>query len=345
MNVTDEKATVGTNADIPNAMSAIVTASYGGPEQLKMQTVSTPTAGEGEVLIDVEAAGVDRGVWHLMTGLPKLVRLGFGFMQPKVPIPGFDVAGTIVAVGPGATKFAVGDEVYGIGKGTFAEYAVAPENKLIAKPTTMTWEAAGAATISGITAFEALRDAGKLNAGEKVLVLGASGGVGCFAVQIACDIGAEVVGVASAGKVDFVCSLGAKACLDYRAGNIVDLASPHGPFDVIVVAGGLNKVSDMRSLLTPDGALVLIGGEGGNKITGGFEKAIFAGLKSKFIAHDIPFFLSDEKPEIIAAFGELMAEGNITTPIHKSYALAEASKALSDMEDGHLVGKAVLRIN
>lgn len=329
---------------VPATMNAVVVEAYGGPDQMQIATVPTPIPGEGEVLVAVNAAGVDRGVWHLMTGLPKLVRLGFGFKRPKVPIPGFDIAGTVVATGPGASSFAIGDEVYGIGTSTFAEYAVALQTKLIAKPPALSWDAAGAATISGITAFEALRDKAKLQAGERVLVLGASGGVGCFAVQIARDMGAEVIGVASADKADFVLSLGATLCLDYRRGDIVELASQHGPFDVILVAGGLNKVSELRSLLTTDGALVLVGGEGGNEITGGFEKAIFAAVKGKFVAHDIPFFLSDEKPEIIAAFGEVMAEGNIVTPIERSFALADAAEALSALANGQIKGKAVLRV-
>ena len=263
--MTDEQATSASGPEpitVPPTMSAVVIDAYGGPEQLHLKTVPTPKPGEDEVLIDVEAAGVDRGVWHLMTGLPLLVRLGFGFARPKVPTPGFDVAGTVVAIGPEATKFKVGDEVYGIGTKTFAEYAVAPESKLIAKPTSMTWEEAGGATVSGITAFEALSSVAEVEAGQRVLVLGAAGGVGSFATQIAHHAGAEVVGVASAAKADFVRSLGAQACLDYRADNIVDLASPHGPFDVILNAGSLNKISALRSLLTPQGTLVLIGARG-----------------------------------------------------------------------------------
>ncbi len=335
--------TTGTaDTGMPDSISAVVQNGYGPPSTLSTEQLQTPQPAAGEVLIRVEAAGMDRGVWHLVAGLPKIVRLE-RLTGPFPRTPGFDVAGTVVATGPGDSRFTVGDEVYGIGKGTFAEYAVAPEGKLIGKPRSMSWEEAGAATISGLTAFEAVHVKGEVQAGQQVLVLGASGGVGSFAVQMCAAVGATVVGVASAAKTDLVRSLGATESLDYRAGPLAKITAGHGPFDLIVDLGGNHPTKLLRSLLTDRGKLVLVGGEGGGEITGGFGRGIRAAMLSPFVSHSLLMVLSTEKPELIAQFGALMATGDITTSVGHTYGLLDAVAALEDLEAGLICGKAVLR--
>lgn len=338
---TPDGTTPNTNA-VPATMRAIVQHRYGGPDTLELADCPTPQPGAGEVLVQVEAAGVDRGVWHLMAGLPLLVRPAFGLRRPRTETPGFDVAGTVVAIGDGVDAFGVGDEVMGVGASTFATYAVAPVEKLVPKPPTLTWAEAAGATISGITALEALDALAEVASGDSVLVLGASGGVGSFAVQIAVARGAEVVGVASAAKADFVRSLGAGVVLDYRAGSIAELADPHGPFDSIIDCGGLNSISSLRSLLTDTGTLVIVGGEGGGRVTGGFGRSILAGLISSFVDQNMPFLISKEEPQFIEGLQRLLASGEVKTPVWKTYPLADASTALADLEAGRVEGKVVL---
>jgi NADPH:quinone reductase-like Zn-dependent oxidoreductase len=325
-----------------STMRAITQDRYGSAEVLRISDVPVPSPGKNEVLVEVQAAGVDRGVWHLMTGKPMLVRLGFGLRRPRQATPGFDVAGTVVAVGSDVSRFAAGDEVFGIGKATFAEYAVAPADKLVHKPTTLTWEQAGAATISGITAHDGLVNKGELSSGQRVLVLGASGGVGSFAVQIASALGAEVVGVASAAKAAFVESLGASVCLDYAAGPLEEIAAPHGAFDLIFDCGGNNSIRSLRNLLTREGTLVITGGEEGGAVTGGFGRGIRAAMVSPFISQELRMFLSKEGREFIEPFAAMLASGAITTAVDRSYPLAEAHRALADLEAGSICGKAAI---
>jgi len=330
------------NAD--STVAGVVQDEYGGPDTLRFGTIEKPTPGKKEVLVEVKAAGIDRGVWHLMTGMPYVVRLGFGLTKPRNRTPGFDVAGVVAAVGPGADDFQVGDEVMGIGVSTFAEFAVAKQKKLVHKPANISWEEAGAATISGITAYEALQKGG-LALGSKVLVVGASGGVGSFAVQIAAAAGASVVGVASAAKADFVRSLGAEQCLDYRVGPLKDIARDAAPFDLVLDAGSLTSLSDLRSLLTKDGSLLSVGGEGGGAIGGGFfARSLGSALLSPFVSQKIPVFLSTESREFIEPVRDLLADGSVKTALSQAYPLSDAAQAMSDLESGKLRGKAVLTI-
>ncbi len=223
-NTTTEPSNSTTPTDtLPATMRAIVQRSYGSADQLELAIVDRPAIAADEVLIEVHAAGVDRGVWHLMTGSPYLIRIaGFGLTKPKQPIQGLDVAGRVVAVGSDVTRFSPGDEVFGIASGSFAEYAAAKEDKLARKPSTATFEQAAASAISGITALQALTDVGKVQAGQHVLVIGASGGVGTFAVQLAKALGAQVTGVASTAKLDLVRSLGADHVVDYTSEDATD---------------------------------------------------------------------------------------------------------------------------
>ena len=241
-------------------MKAIVQDAYGSPNVLKLADINKPEPGDNEVLVRVHAAGVDRGVWHLMTGLPYLTRLAFGFRAPKTPVPGMDLAGVVEAVGKDASRFRPGDEVFGVGKGTFAEYALAREEKLAPKPANLTFEQAAVVAISGLTALQGLRDHGRIEPGQEVLIVGASGGVGTFAVQIAKAFGGRVTGVCGAAKVEMVRSIGAYHVIDYTREDFAE-----GRYDVILDIGGNSSLRRLRRALTAKGTLVLVGGEGGGR--------------------------------------------------------------------------------
>ena len=241
-------------------MRAVAQHRYGtAPEEvLRLTQVPRPAIGDGEVLVRVRAAGMDRGTWHLMAGRPYLMRImGFGFRGPKYPVAGLDLAGTVVAVGASVTRFSVGDEVLGIGRGSFAEYAAAPEDKLVPKPASLTFEQAAVVPVSGLTAIQAVCDAGRVQAGQKVLVVGASGGVGTYAVQLAKAFGAEVTGVARSSKLDLLRSIGADHVVDYTR---EDFADGTRRYDLIVDVGGNTPVRKLRRALTAQGTLVIVGG-------------------------------------------------------------------------------------
>src|SRR6185437_9923046 len=256
-----DKATSQETAAGQDSMQAIVQHRYGTvPEEvLRLERIARPRPAAGELLIQVRAAGVDRGTWHMMAGQPYLMRLGLGFRGPRNRVPGLDVAGTVVATGPGVTRFAVGDEVFGIARGSFAEYAVAREAKLARKPAALTFAQAAALAVSGLTALQGLRDAGHVQTGQKVLVIGASGGVGSYAVQLAKVFGAEVTGVASTAKADLVRTIGADHVIDYHE---QDFADGRERYDLILDIGGNTSLSRLRRALTPRGTLVIAGGEG-----------------------------------------------------------------------------------
>ena len=244
-------------------MKAIVQDKYGSPDVLQLKDIDKPAVGDKDVLVRVHAADVDRGVWHLMTGLPYLLRLaGGGLRRPKVRVGGKDVAGRVEAVGANVTQFQPGDEVFGICHGSFAEYARANADKLAPKPANLTFEQAAAVPDSGSTALRGLRDAGKLKPGQHVLVIGAGGGVGTFAVQIAKALGAEVTGVCSTTKVDMVRSLGADHVIDYTRD---DFTGSGQRYDLILDIAGNRPLSHLRRVLTRRGTLVIIGGEGGDR--------------------------------------------------------------------------------
>ena len=225
-------------------MKAIVQDSYGSPDVLQLREVDTPVVGDGEVLVRVHAAGVDQGVWHIMAGLPYLIRLaGYGIRAPKNPVPGADLAGVVDAVGTSVTRFQPGDEVFGIGRGSFAEYACAREDKLAPKPSNLSFEQAASVAISGLPALQGLRDHGKVGPGQKVLIIGASGGVGTYAVQLAKALEAEVTAVCSTAKVDLVSSIGADHVIDYQR---EDFAERKHHYDVILDVGGNSSLSRLR---------------------------------------------------------------------------------------------------
>jgi NADPH:quinone reductase-like Zn-dependent oxidoreductase len=323
-------------------MKAIVQDVYGSADVLKLRDIARPEPGDGDVLIRVRAAGVDQGVWHLMTGLPYLVRLfGYGLKKPKVPVRGREVAGVVEAVGSGVTRFAAGDEVYGTCDGSFAEYACAKEDKLARKPVGLSFEEAAAAPISGVTALQAVRDAGQVTVGQKVLILGAGGGVGSYAVQLAKAFGAEVIGVCSTGKVELVRSLGADAVIDYTTS---DIAGAGKLYDVILDTAGNRPLSVLRRLLVPKGTLVIVGGEGGGKLTGGFERSLVAPLVALVSGQKFKGLVAKETHLDLEALASLIESGSVQPAVDKVFPLAEAPAAIQYLRDGQARGKVVVRV-
>lgn len=320
-------------------MRAIVRDTYGGPEVLRLERVPRPVVKGRDVLVRVRAAGVDRGVWHTMTGLPYLGRLAFGFRKPRDPVLGLDLAGTVEAVGPGVTRFAVGDAVYGSGRGSYAEYAVAPEAKLALKPHALTFEQAAAVPVSAVTALQGLR-AGKIREGQKVLITGASGGVGSYAVQLAKAYGAHVTGACSSGKVGFVTALGADRVVDYSREDFVET----GPYDLILDIAGNPPITRLRRALTPAGTAVITGGEGGGKLAGGLHRQFGAMALSPFIRQRLKVFLGLVRAADLQELAPLIEAGKIAPALDRTFALAGAQDALRFLEDGRVSGKVVLTV-
>lgn len=321
-------------------MQAVTQESYGTADALELRDVDVPAVGDSDVLIAVRAAGVDRGVVHLMTGLPYVVRLaGYGLRAPKNPVPGMDVAGVVLATGQGVTRFAVGDEVLGIGRGTFAEVAVADQDKLVHKPADLTFTQAAALAVSGLTALQAVRDHAKVARGDNVLVLGASGGVGSFAVQIAKALGARVTGVSSARKAALVTELGADEVIDY---GTTDFASAGAVYDVIIDIGGNSSLSRLRRALTPRGRLVITGGENGGRWVGGSDRQLRALVLSPFVSQSLRTFISSENASDLAELVALVERGAVRPQIDRTYSLTDAAEAVQYVADGRAVGKVVV---
>ncbi len=324
-------------------MHAVVQHRYGSEDTLQVSETNRPVAGPDEVLIAVHAAGIDRGVWHLMAGMPYLVRLsGYGFSKPKQPIPGLDVAGIVVGVGDAVTRFEVGDAVFGIARGSFAEYAVAEESKLSHKPDGITFAEAGVAAISGITALQAVEDQAEVAAGQRVLVIGASGGVGSYAVQLAKAKGASVTGVASKAKASLVTSLGADNVIDYQAGEYLDGSVK---YDVIIDTGGRNPVRKLRRALHEKGTLVIVGGEGGGKFTGGIGRQLRAALLSPLVSQRLGFFISEEHHRHIDRLAQHLATREVVAAVGRSYSLDSVPEAIRDLVAGRATGKSVVVID
>ena len=323
-------------------MKAIVQDTYGSADVLEVRDIAAPEIAAAEVLLRVHAAGVDRGVWHLMTGLPYPVRLaGYGLRAPKTQVPGTSIAGVVAAVGREVTRFQPGDEVFGIGQGAFAEYARAPENKLALKPANLTFEQAAAVPVSGLTALQGLRDQGRVQPGQTVLVTGASGGVGTFAVQLAAAFGAQVTGVCSTTKVDLVRSLGAAHVIDYTHEEFAD--GKHR-YDVILDIGGNPSLSRLRRALAPKGTLVIAGGETGGRWLGGTDRQLRALLLSRFVGQKLTTFICRENHEDLLVLTELIEAGRITPVIDRSYPLSETAEAIRYLEQGRARGKVVITV-
>lgn len=323
-------------------MKAIVQDTYGSADVLELRQIDTPAVGDDDVLVRVHAAGCGPDVWHLMTGLPYLARPAIGFRRPKVAVRGWDVAGTVEMVGSNVTGFRPGDEVIGTAEGSFAELVITRPDKLVPKPANLTFEQAAAVPISGTTALRAVRDVGKVQPGETVLVIGAGGGVGSLAVQIAKAFGAVVTGVGSTSKVDLIRSLGADDVIDYTSEDFADGARH---WDLIVDTAGRSPLSRLRRALARKGTLVIVGGDGGGRWTGGFFRGVFrAPLVSLFVGQTLRGLSSKVKQEDLLALKELIEAGKVTPVIDRTYPLSEAPEAIRYLEAGHARGKIVITV-
>ena len=322
-------------------MRAIVQEAYGPAGVLHLAQIPRPEVAENEVLVRVHAAGLDRGTWHVTTGLPYALRLAYGIRAPKNPVPGLDLAGTVVAVGTAVTRFSVGDQVFGVGKGSFAEYAVARENQLAHKPANVSFEQAAVVPVSGCTAVQALRAAGSITPGQKVLVLGASGGVGSYAVQLAKAAGAVVTGVCSTAKMDMVRSLGADHVIDYTRQDFAD-GTEH--YDVILDIAGNPAPSRLRRALTRSGTAVITGGEEGGSWTGGMDRQLRALALSPFISQRLTMVFGTEGSADLEHLAGLLENGTITPAIDRSYPLEQVPDAMRYFDAGRTRGKIAIVI-
>lgn len=322
-------------------MHAIVQDRYGPAEVLGLARIPRPAIADNEVLLRVHAAGVDRGTLHLMTGRPYLMRvMGYGFRGPKNRVPGLDVAGTVVAVGPAVTRFAVGDEVFGISRGSFAEYAAARADKLAHKPSNATFEQAAVVGISGGTALQAM-EAGRVQPGQHVLIIGASGGVGSYAVQLANASAAHVTGVASTGKLDLVRSLGAEQVIDYTRENFAD-GGQH--YDLIIDIAGNSRLSTLRHALTPTGTAVIGGGESKGNLTGGIDRPLRALLLTPFIDQRLTGLAAKERDRDLKILADHITAGTVTPSVDRTYPLERVPEAVRDIEAGSIRGKIAITV-
>jgi NADPH:quinone reductase-like Zn-dependent oxidoreductase len=325
-------------------MKAIVQDEYGdAPEAvLRLAEIARPTIGDDEVLVRLRAASIDRGTWHLMTGLPYLIRAaGFGLRRPKAPNPGRSLAGTVESVGKDVTELVPGDEVYGTCDGSFAEYARASTGRLARKPANLSFEQAAAVPVSALAALQAVRDKVKVQPGQKVLIVGASGSVGVFAVQLAKAFGAEVTGVCSTGKTDLVRAIGADHVIDYTRDDFAD--GTHR-YDAILDTGGNRRLSALRRALTPSGRLLIVGGETDGRWLGGSDRLLRAPLLSLVVSQKLGTFASSENSADLMVLRTLLESGQIAPVIDRTYPLSEVPAAVRRASDGHATGKVVITV-
>jgi len=322
-------------------MKAVIRDAYGSVGVLSVRDTAKPVADDGEALVRVVAAGVDQGVWHLMAGMPYVMRLaGFGIRAPKNPLLGYDVAGRVEAVGTNAGPFQAGDEVFGTCRGSFAEYAVARADRLAAKPDKVTFEQAAATPISGYAALQAVRDHGKVEAGQHVLIIGAGGGVGTFSVQIAKADGAEVTGVCGTAKAELVRSIGADHVIDYTK---EDFADGRNRYDVILDIAGNRSLSRLRRALSARGTLVIVGAEdAGNWL--GIRRQLRAAALSPFVRQKLGFFISKERSQDLEELRKLLEAGVVRPVVDRTFPLDEVPEAISYLRDGHARGKIVITV-
>ena len=322
-------------------MKAIVQDTYGSADVLELREIPRPVVGDDEVLVRTVAASVDRGAWHLMMGMPYVVRImGFGLRAPKAPVPGSNVAGRVEVVGKDVTRFQLGDEVYGAGKGAFAEYACAREDRLAPKPSNVTFEQAAVVPHGGITALQALRDRGRVQPGQKLLIVGASGAVGSFAVQLGKTFGAEVTGVCSTSKIDMVRALGADHVLDYTRDDFADVSQR---YDLILDIGGSSSLSRLRRALIRKGTLVIVGGEGGGRWIG-IGRQIRAHVLSPFVGQKLGTFVAKENAPDLLTLNELIESGKVTPIIDRTFPLRETPEAIRYLEAGHARGQIAISV-
>ncbi len=321
-------------------MKAIVYHNYGSPDVLKCEEMEKPIPGDNQVLVKVRAASANPADWHYMRGMPYLMRMESGLRQPKETRFGLDVAGQIEAVGKSVTQFKPGDEVFGSCRGAFAEYACALESALALKPENVSFEQAAAVPVAAYTALQGLRDKGKLQPGQKVLINGAAGGVGTFAVQIAKAFGAEVTGVCSTKNVEMVRSIGADRVIDYTK---EDFTQSGQRYDLFLDCVGNHSLSACRRVLNPKGIYVIVGGRSGRWVAP-MGRVLAALVVSRFVSQDMVFFIAQVNKENLAIMHELMATGKVTSVIDRRYKLSEISEAIRYLEEGHARGKVVVTL-
>jgi NADPH:quinone reductase-like Zn-dependent oxidoreductase len=327
-------------------MRAVRYERYGAPHDvLRVREVEAPTPREGEVLVRVRAAGVNPVEWHLVRGEPFPIRMMSGLRCPKDGDVGFDVAGVVEAIGEGVTDLAPGDEVFGRGNGSFAELARAASSRLARKPEWLTFEQAASVPIAGETALNALITHGRVEAGERVLIVGAGGGVGSFAVQLAKALGAEVTGVCSGAKADFVRSLGADEVVDYTRADVTTLPAQ---YDLVVQLAGDHSLFALRRLLAPHGRLVLAGGGAGREEPGGtlsmLGSFVLSRLLTRFTDRPVKMFVSGTTREHLETLLGFMERGELTPTVEHAYPLEQAADALTEIESGHARGKLVVAV-
>ncbi|HQH06573.1 MAG TPA: NAD(P)-dependent alcohol dehydrogenase [Phycicoccus sp.] len=324
---------------LPATMKAVTRRRYGGPDVATVEAVPRPDPGSGEVLLRVAAAGLDRATHHLLTGRPLLARLAFGVRRPRLPVLGQQVAGEVVAVGDGVSGYAVGDRAFGTASGSFADFAVAAVTTVAPTPASVSDVEAATVGVSGLTAFDAVVTRGRVRAGERVLVLGGSGAVGSFAVQLAAGHGAEVTAACSGAKRDFVTALGAHHTVDYRTTGLPEMG---GPFDLIIDIAGNRSLSSLRSALTPAGRLVIVGGEGGGPLLGGIERNLWASVVNRFSRRDLGWLFSGVTSDRCAQFATLIAAREVIPAIDRIVGLDQGRSALAAMARGELRGQVVI---
>ena len=318
-------------------MKAIVCHEYGSPDVLRCEDIEKPTAGDNEVLIKVRAASVNPLDWHSMRGKPHLIRIMTGLRKPKNTRPGVDVAGQVEAVGRNVTQFKPGDEVFGACRGAFAEYVCAIEDRLALKPANISFEDAAAVPVAAITALQGLRDKGRIQPGQKVLVDGASGGVGTFAVQIAKSFGAEVTAVCSTRNVDTARSIGADHVIDYTR---EDFTQSGQRYDLILAANAHHSIFDYRRALSPDGIYVMVGGGGVQMLQG----LLLGPLLSLIGSKKMGFFIANINQKDLVFLKDLLEAGKVVPVIDRRYPLSGAAEALRYLEEGHAKGKVVITV-
>ncbi len=321
-------------------MKAVVYYKYGSPDVLKCEEIEKPTAGDNEVLIRVRAASVNPFDWHFMRGTPYMVRIMAGLRKPKDKRLGVDVAGQVEAVGRNVTQFKPGDEVFGACRGAFAEYACTSESALVMKPDNVTFEQAASVPIAAFTALQGLRDKGHIQPGQKVLINGAAGGVGTFAVQIAKSFGAEVTGVCSTRNVDMVRSIGADRVIDYTQ---EDFTKSGQRYDLFFDCVGNHSLSACRRVLNPKGIYIVVGGPGGRWL-GPLARMLKTLVLSRFVSQNLVMFLAKASKEDLTVMHELMKAGKVTPVIDKRYKLSEVPEAIRYLEEGHARGKVVITL-
>jgi NADPH:quinone reductase-like Zn-dependent oxidoreductase len=322
-------------------MKAIINHKYGSPENLKLQEIEKPVINDDSVLVRVRAASVNPLDWHFVRGLPYFVRLMAGLRRPKQTVPGVDVAGIVEAVGKDVTQFQPGDEVFGGRDGSFADYVGGRERNFVPKPVNLTFEQAATIPIAGCTALQGLRDKGQLQPGQRVLVNGAAGGVGTFAVQIAKAFGAQVTGVCSARNVEMVRSIGADQVIDYTREDFTETGQP---YDLILDCVGNHALRHLRRALTAKGTLVVVGSEKGGNLLGPLAGLLGALVMSRFVSQRlVPFIAKIEKGDLVT-LKDLIEAGKVTPVIDRTYPLSEVPEAIRYLEAGHARGKVVITV-